>query len=93
MLAAAHSPQLRVALPATRLLCTPTYYPDTGHEDKIAHSINPERWFYGVLHGHVIGVVSSEKSLKNILAHNGDPHAPFVKAPMIHWQLTQQCGK
>ncbi|KAJ7436229.1 hypothetical protein FB451DRAFT_1194037 [Mycena latifolia] len=68
------------APPSTRLLCTPPYYPDAGHEDKLAHSKDPDGWFYAVVRGHVVGVVSSEKSLERLLAHNETQGAPFLKA-------------
>ncbi|KAJ6572363.1 hypothetical protein B0H10DRAFT_2444349 [Mycena sp. CBHHK59/15] len=60
------------------LLCTPGYYPDPGHEDKLKHSDAKNECFYGVIVGHRVGVVTSWKSLQKEL--KDIPGASYVVA-------------
>ncbi|KAJ7118176.1 hypothetical protein C8R44DRAFT_878803 [Mycena epipterygia] len=60
------------------LLCTPQYFPDPGHKDKDKHSAMQSRFFYGVLVGHKVGVVTSWETLKEML--RGVPGARYIMA-------------
>ncbi|KAJ7101389.1 hypothetical protein B0H15DRAFT_943715 [Mycena belliarum] len=63
--------------PEVPLLCTPSYFPDPGHEDKLHHSSDPNSVFYGLIRGNIQGVVTSRETLEAIL--NDDPTATFIE--------------
>ncbi|KAJ7080732.1 hypothetical protein B0H15DRAFT_803902 [Mycena belliarum] len=78
---------------AVPLLCTPSYFPDPGHEDRLAHSRDPNGVFYGLIHGRIQGVVTSRHTLDAIL--DDDPTAAFIEATtwlrlLEQWNL--ECG-
>ncbi|KAJ6587574.1 hypothetical protein DFH09DRAFT_1074796 [Mycena vulgaris] len=62
---------------AAPLLCAPVYMPDPGDEDKQKHSASPNGWFYGLVSGNLVGVVSSSETLQRILRDN--PNAHYIK--------------